>query len=877
MVDDALLTELQHIGVARRSGRYKWGSGKDPFQGSKSLLVRDAELRKEGKSEKEIADLFGMSIKRLREEKSIERERQNTVMKDSVDSMTKRGLTNEQMAESLGVSLRTISNIKNQVNKVDLKRTDNIKEAIKSQLEKSPYLDVSSGVEKQLGISKEKLRIVIRELKEEGNLVEHDVYLKRLKNPESELSLRANDDIHIRVLTPEKDLLKVVKNSSEIRNFESVIDDDGVGIRGMKPPVPVDVKRVAVRFEEDGGDLRDGLIELRRGVDDLDMGSARYAQVRIQVGDKNYLKGMAVYVDDLPDGVDIRFNTNKSKKVGEIGAMKKLEKDPNNPFGSTIRDQKGALNIVNSEGKWSEWNKKWASQFLGKQSKELIKDRLDNTYEKFKNDFDEISALTNPTVRKFLMQDYANTLSSAYKHLKVQGLSGTASHVILPFPDMNPNQVYAPNHNDGDRVVLLRYPHGGTFELAELTVNNKYKPAKDMIGTDAKDAIGIHPSVAQKMSGADFDGDAVWVIPNNNKKVTVTPALNDLKNFDGIKKYRVEPKYDSKGEITNQTIAEKTKNTQMGIVSNLITDMTIQGATTSELARAIKHSMVVIDSYKHNLDYKQSAIDNNIKALQKDYMTYIDANGKKRRGAATLLSKKLGGNVLVDYEEVKVFNEETKRYNTKKVGGKIMPLIDTVDDANLLSSGTAVEKLYAGYINNVKNLQRVAEDVATKTKGAPYVPGMKALYRPEVESLERKLHIEYLRAPRERQALLEANKNFYNSLRPGMTLEQQKKLRSQVIATARQKHNPRNTEPFKITPKEWEAINSGAIHHGTLMDILKFGDSDQIKKYASPKELPAIKAPSLERAKALLNNGYTYAEVAKELGVSSSTVHDLVN
>ena len=48
----------------------------------------------------------------------------------------------------------------------------------------------------------------------------------------------------------------------------------------------------------------------------------------------------------------------------------------------------------------------------------------------------------------------------------------------------------------------------------------------------------------------------------------------------------------------------------MGDVSNLITDMTIKGANNDELARAVRHSMVVIDSEKHNLDVKASARDN---------------------------------------------------------------------------------------------------------------------------------------------------------------------------------------------------------------------------------------------------------------------------
>lgn len=866
------ITELEHYGIKRRSGRYKWGSGEDPYQRENSFLKRNDELRKQGLSEKEIADIFGMSIRQLRAQKTMEKERRNQVLADSVASMTKRGLTIDQMAESLGVSARTISNLKAGASQFDNTRSNNIKEAISKQLAENPYLDISAGIEKQLGIPRTKFLAIVNDMVENGELNTHELKLKRLDNPDRELT--------VTVLTPETDFVKVLKNSSEIRNFEAAIADDKVSIRGLKDIQSVDPKRVTVNFDETGGTDKDGLIELRRGVEDLDMGDARYAQVRIQVGDKNYLKGMAVYSDDLPDGVDIRFNTNKSSKVGELGAMKKLEDDPNNPFGSTIRDQKGALNIVNSEGKWSDWSRKWSSQFLGKQSNQLIKERLDETFAKYKADFDEIKSLTNASVRKYLLNDLADTLDSAYKHLKVQGLSRTASHVILPFPDMDPNQVYAPNYKDGERVVLVRYPHGGTFELAELTVNNKFKEARDMIGSDAKDAIGIHPSVANKMSGADFDGDAVWVIPNNSKKIKVAPALEGLKNFDPMS-YRVEPIYkkvDGKDVIVNQTVPEKTKETQMGIVSNLITDMTIQDASPDELARAVRHSMVVIDSYKHNLDYKKSAVDNGIKALQKTYQTYIDTNGVKRKGASTLLSKKLADEILVNYETVKVLNEKTGRMNTKKVGGEYVALIDSVDDANLLSRGTATEKLYAKYINDVRDLKNEAVKLNESTKGSKYVTGAKALYRDEVESINAKLHKQYLKAPRERQAQLEANKNYYNSLVPGMTKKEKDKLKSQVLAAARAKHNPADPDgPFNITPKEWEAISNGAVSHSTISDVLKYGNNEQIKKYATPKDPVTVKAPSIARAKSLIANGYTPAQVAEALGVSTTTVYNIIN
>ena len=43
----------------------------------------------------------------------------------------------------------------------------------------------------------------------------------------------------------------------------------------------------------------------------------------------------------------------------------------------------------------------------------------------------------------------------------------------------------------------------------------------------------------------------------------------------------------------------KNTQTEMGKISNLITDMTLKGATQDELARAVRHSMVVIDAEKH--------------------------------------------------------------------------------------------------------------------------------------------------------------------------------------------------------------------------------------------------------------------------------------
>ena len=850
--------DLLHYGIKRRSGRYPWGSGDNPQRSRDIVSIMD-DMKSKGMSEKEIADALGISTTILRQEVSIAKVRRRESMMDTIDSMTKRGETNVAIAEHLGVTEKTIRDMKKNSDKIHERREEKIKQVLSEAIEEHGYLDVGRGIERQLGISREKLNAIVREMQEDGEFTRHKLHVKRLQDNSKDLTLL--------VLTKDPDLQSTLSNADKIRTLEKYSEDNGNTVRGLKPIVPYNPDKVQVVFGEQGGADKDGLIELRRGVDDLDLGNSRYAQVRIQVGEDRFLKGMAVYADDLPDGVDIRFNTNKPETVGKLGAMKKVKVDESNPFGSSINRQHGALNIVNEEGAWTEWKATLASQFLSKQSPSLVKERLGKTYDSILKDFDEIKSLTNPTVQKYLMDEYINSLDTKYTKLKAQGINGTRSHVILPFTDMKPNEVYAPNYKNGDNVVLIRYPHGGIFELAELRVNNKLRSAKNIID-NAIDAIGIHPSVAQKLSGADFDGDSVLVVPNNSGKIKTSRALKELKDFDPISSYQVD----------YQTISEGAKHRQMGIVTNLVSDMTIKKASLSEIARAVKHSMVVIDSEKHRLDYKQSEIDNGIAALQRKYQTHIGLDGKRKKGASTLISKDLNRTVLVDYEEVKVKNPTTGRMNTIKVGGKKVRLIDTVDDAHLLSSGSAVESIYADYINKVRSVQNTATKYATTIPKLKWDREQSKTYVKEVKSLDKKLNTALLNEPRERQAQLLANKNFYSMNLKEMSADEIKKAKTQVVKAAREVTNANGREAMiNVTPSEWKAIQSGAISNDKLTKILKYSNSDQLKQYALPKSKASLSSAAQSRAKSMFNNGYTYSEIAQQLGVSPSTISSLMN
>ena len=847
------IDELLHYGIKRRSGRYPWGSGEDPLQGdNKSLkfLREYEELLGQGMKATDIAAKLGMNTTQLRNNIMWARDEERTIRREQATKMHAEGLSNVAIAEKLGISEGSVRNYISEDKKYDSIRKDNINEAIVNGVNQSGYLDVGTGVERQIGVSRTAFNAEVNRLVEQEGYHIHEVYTRRLSDPSKWTT--------VKVLTKESDIEIVKQNSDNIKHLNSQSDDFGQTVSLIKKPNMLDMDRIHIRYAEDGGADKDGLLELRRGVDDLDLGNAKYAQVRVGAGEDRYLKGMAAYSDDkFPPGVDIIFNTNKTKDVSKEDVLKKMKvnpkdtDDPNEMFGTNITKQKGSLNIVNEEGDWDKWSTKMSSQFLSKQPASLIKDRLDATFGSLKSEFDEINSLTNPVVKKHLMDKYIESLDSKAQHLKAQGLPNTKNHVLLPITDIKPNEIYAPNYKNGDRVVLVRHPHGGIFEIPDLVVNNRNETASKMIGNKSRDAVGIHPSVAEKLSGADFDGDTALVIPNNKGQIKTARSLKELKGW--ADEMHVLYKRDHK------TIAPRTKQIQMGVVSNLITDMTIKDASFSELARAVKHSMVVIDSEKHNLDYKQSARDNSITALRKKYQSHTDPDtGKASKGAATLISRSKGD--LVDP-------------TTKSKSSKIN-ISDPNFDPGKYSSGTAKEALYVDYIKNLQSIKKTATSVSQSIPRPQYSKEAAKVYQPEIQSLNAKLNTALLNKPRERQAQLMTNSLFYKNRKPDMDPDAEKKLKTRSLAQARAATGAKKAL-IDITDREWEAIQARAISSTKLDQILNNADIDKVKKLATPKQVKMTSAKAT-RAKSLLDRGYTYAEVAQQMGVSTSTIRDAI-
>lgn len=883
---------LMHYGVKRRSGRYPWGSGEHPFQDSGDFLSRVNELKAQNMSEKEIADALGMSTTSLRTQLRVANHQRRALEADRARSLREEGKSLNEIAQIMGYkndsSIRSLLNENTANNKNKAAETAEI---LKREIEEKGMLDVGAGVERELGVSRNTLDEALFILQTEG----YNTYGVGIPNV-TQKGKQTNTPVLTKPGTEYKDAYADFSNIKSVGDYYS--EDGGNTFKRVQYPQSIDGKRVAIRYGDEGGSDMDGVLQIRRGVEDLDLGNSHYAQVRILVDGTHYLKGMAIYADDLPDGVDIMFNTNKKSGTPKESVMKSIKDDPTNPFGATIKadgqsyytgkDGKqhlSAINKIKEESDWEDMGRRLSSQFLSKQPLKLIKQQLDLTYKDARAEYDDIMALDNPTVKKKLLMDFADQCDGAAVHMQAAALPRQSTQVILPVPQLKENEVYAPAYRDGETVVLVRYPHGGTFELPQLKVNNKNPSAKKNLG-NITDAIGINPKVAEQLSGADFDGDFVTVIPVNNRvKIKTSAPLEGLKDFNPKDEYAEVPgmRYMKKSDTQKE----------MGMISNLITDMTLKGASTEELTRAVKHSMVVIDAEKHKLNYKQSEKDQGIAELKKKYQGYTNEAGEEKGGASTLLSRRSQtvavperqGSGRIDPETGEVVYKTSGRTYVDKNGKQVAATTDVsiilnAKDVRTLSSGTAQENAYADYSNKMKALANEARKSYLATGRLKKNSSAAQTYKNEVDSLEKKLDKAARNAPRERQAQAIANSvvKAKKEANPDMDSKEIKKASQQALEDARARvgASGKGTR-IDITPKEWEAIQAGAISDSKLTQILRYADMDKVREYATPKTYNSISPSKASRARAMRESGYTIQQIADAMGVSRSAISKVLN
>ena len=956
-VENPPLDELMHYGMPRRSGRYPYGSGKDPYQHSIDFIGRVEELRKQGitytdkngkifTGDTAIAKTLGLTSTQFRTELALAKDERRMLDVARAKSLKEDGLGATEIGRIMGINESSVRSLLNADSEARMNQAKQTAESLKKLIDEKGMIDVGTGVERELNISKEKLEQALYLLEREG----YPIYkggIPQATNPGQQTNQR--------IICPPGTEHKEIYNYDQIHTINDYISRDGGNTFEKKfhYPESMDSSRLMIRYKEDGGIEKDGVVELRPGVKDLSLGDSRYSQVRILVDGTHYVKGMAVYGDpkDFPPGVDAIFNTNKGKDKSKMEVLKEIKNDPDNPFGSAIKDAnqggqywydpktgervssntKGAkLGLINKradEGDWTEWQDALPSQFLAKQSKAMAKKQLDLAKADKEAEYDEICSLENPTVKKYYLDKFASSCDSAAVHLKAAALPGQKYHVLIPNNTLKENEIYAPGYENGTKLALIRYPHAGTFEIPICTVNNKNQTGKKLIGSDPIDAVCVNSKVAERLSGADFDGDTVMCIPTHDRKgkvkIASTPYLDDLKTFEPKTAYGPqEERIGSDGKKHYYRNGKeyrimKNTGTQMGVISNLITDMTLAGASSDKIARAVKHSMVVIDAEKHHLDYKQSEIDNNIAALHKEYQ------GKSTGGAATLLSKAKGQKSVPKRQGTPRVNLKTNEYKNKpgdiwydpnkpegsliyktaddleytitrtnkKTGEvsqvtktrtqKTTKMADTDDAYSLVSKARhPMEIIYADYANSMKSLANKARIEKENTGKIAYSKEAKKQYAKEVKSLDDKLNTALLNTTRERAAQRMANAEIKEkkakAKEDGVELNTSeiKKASQQALSKYRTELGSvsRRDRSIVITDDEWKAIQAGAISENKLIQILNNSDPDSLRQRAMPKQSNTLSVAKQNKIKAMNNSNYSLSEIANALGVSTSTV-----
>ena len=932
---------LMHIGMPRRSGRYPWGSGEEPYQGGRDFLARVKEMKANGMSERDIAEIMGItdakgnpSSTQLRREMTIAKDEIKLYQYNTAKRLQKKdGLGPTEIGKKMGLPESTVRSILAMDENSKTMMAKSTHDFIKKMIDEKGMIDVGSDCANELNISKEMLEVAITKLQDEG----YPVYgggVPQVTNPGQQTNQR--------VICPPGTPYKAIYEFDKIHalNEDQYISRDRGETFEKKFTYPesMDSKRSMIRYNEDGGLERDGTIEIRPGVKDLSLGNSRYSQVRILVDGTHYMKGMALYGDpkDFPDGVDVIFNTNKKRGTDYKSVLKEIKDDPDNPFGSLIKDANqggqywydpktgervssktpgaklGLINKRADEGDWSEWADALPSQFLSKQSLSMVQKQLGIAKADKLAEYDEICQLNNPTIKKHLLQKFADECDSSAVHLKAAALPGQKYHVIIPINSLKDDEIYAPKYENGTKLALVRYPHAGTFEIPILTVNNKHAAAKKLLGNDVDDAVGITSKVAERLSGADFDGDTVMCIPTHNGKVKVTNSapLKGLEGFDS-KNYQYDKKtvdadgtehwYKNGREFKHMN--KKYLQQQMGVVSNLITDMTLDGgASPDEMAAAVRHSMVIIDSYKHHLDYKQSEVDNNIAALKAKY--------QDGGGAGTIISRAKGEQAVTKRQGTPHINQKDKEwYDPSKPEGALIykdaddaeytytktnkrtgettvvtstrktkstKMAEAEDAHDLVSKARNPKELaYADYANSMKDLANKARMEMVNTGKIEYSAAAKSTYADEVKSLEDKVRIAKLNSPRERAAQRMANAEVSAKVKANPDMDKSEIKKAKQVALNKYRDNmgsvSRKERNIDITDREWEAIQAGAISESKLNDILDNTDIAKLRERATPRTTKSYSNAQINRMRAM-SATLTIQQIADKFNCSPSTV-----
>ena len=168
---------IEHYGMPRRSGRYPWGSGENPYQHAVDFIGRVEQMRKDGFSyidedgkvwtgDTGIAKSMGLTTTEFRTELSICKNERRAYNVATAKSLKEDGLGETEiarrMSERLGKDINE-STVRSWLDKDSENRMNTAKEKaqyIKEQIDKKGIVEIGAGVDRQLGISPEMMKQV---------------------------------------------------------------------------------------------------------------------------------------------------------------------------------------------------------------------------------------------------------------------------------------------------------------------------------------------------------------------------------------------------------------------------------------------------------------------------------------------------------------------------------------------------------------------------------------------------------------------------------------------------------------------------------------------------------------------------------------------
>ena len=222
---------LMHYGMPRRSGRYPWGSGEDPHQhGSRDFLGRVEELRKQkitytdpktGKvytGDTAIAKTLGLTTNQFRTEIGLAASERRMLQVARAKSLQADGLGPSAIGKEMGINESTVRSLLNPKAEDRMNQAKETAAFIKEQIDKKGIIDVGKGVERELGISKEKMDQALYLLEREG----YPTYSGRISQVTN-----AGQMTTLKVICPPGTEHKEIYSPEKIGSLKGYISRDG--------------------------------------------------------------------------------------------------------------------------------------------------------------------------------------------------------------------------------------------------------------------------------------------------------------------------------------------------------------------------------------------------------------------------------------------------------------------------------------------------------------------------------------------------------------------------------------------------------------------------------------------------------------------------